>query len=100
MADELRELFKSESPEIQEFSEEFLDIFITPIPDVKRVAMDIEVMVGERDYRIPDPRLAKQEVISISFVATDGLKLVYILEREGYRFEKLQEESKSWRMSS
>ncbi len=92
MANELRELFKSESQEIQEFSEEFSDIFITPIPDVKRMAMDIEVMVGERDYKIPDPRLARQEVISISFVATDGLKLVYILEREGYKFEKLHKE--------
>jgi len=92
MASELRELFKSESPEIQEFSEEFLDIFITPIPDIKRVAMDIEVMVGEKDYKIPDPHLAKQEVISISFVATDGLKLVYMLEREGYTFEKLHNE--------
>ena len=92
MANELRELFINEAPEIQEFSEEFLDIFITPIPDVKRMAMDIEVMVGERDYKIPDPRLAKQEVISISFVATDGLKLVYMLEREGYTFEKLHKE--------
>ncbi len=92
MANELRELFKNESPEIQEFTEEFLDIFITPIPDIKRMAMDIEVMVGERDFKIPDPRLAKQEVISISFVATDGLKLVYILEREGYTFEKLHKD--------
>jgi DNA polymerase I len=89
MANELRELFKSETPEIREFSEEFLDIFITPIPNVKRMAMDIEVIVGERDYKIPDPRLAKQEVISISFVATDGIKLVYMLERDGYVFEKL-----------
>ncbi|MFX1380084.1 MAG: 3'-5' exonuclease, partial [Promethearchaeota archaeon] len=92
MANELRTIFKDESSEIQEFSEEFLDIFITPIPDVKRMAMDIEVMVGERDYKIPDPRLAKQEVISISFVASDGLKLVYLLEREGYKFDKLHEE--------
>jgi len=92
IANELRELFKTESQEIQEFTEEFLDIFITPIPDIKRMAMDIEVMVGERDYKIPDPRLAKQEVISVSFVATDGLKLVYMLEREGYIFEKLHKE--------
>ncbi|MFX1571674.1 MAG: DNA-directed DNA polymerase I [Promethearchaeota archaeon] len=91
MADELRILFKDETPEIQEFSEKFLDIFITPIPDVKRLAMDIEVMVGERDYKIPDPRLANQEVISISFVASDGLKLVYMLKREGYSFERLHE---------
>ena len=92
MANELRDLFKDEAPEIREFSEKFLDIFITPIPDVKRLAMDIEVTMGERDYRIPDPRLAKQEIISISFVATDGLKLVYMLEREEYKFEKLHED--------
>ncbi|MFW9942629.1 MAG: DNA-directed DNA polymerase I [Candidatus Thorarchaeota archaeon] len=92
MAEELRTLFKDETPEIQEFSEKFLDIFITPVPDVKRIAMDIEVKVGERDYKIPDPRLANQEVISVSFVATDGLKVVYMLEREDYNFEKLHED--------
>jgi len=89
MAIELRNIFKGESPEIQEFSEEFLDIFITPIPDVKRLALDIEVKVGEKDYGIPDPHLAKQEVISISFVATDGLKLVYMLAREEYSLKEL-----------
>ncbi|KKN09588.1 hypothetical protein LCGC14_1045060, partial [marine sediment metagenome] len=88
VANELRALFKDESPEIQEFSEEFLDIFITPIPDVKRMAMDIEVSMGEKDHGIPDARLAKQEVISISFVATDGMKLVYVLEREGFLYKK------------
>jgi len=86
---ELRALFKDEKPEMQEFSEKFIDIFLTPIPDVKRLAMDIEVKVGEHDYRIPDARLAKQEIISISFVASDGLKLVYVLEREGFIFDKL-----------
>jgi len=92
MANELRTLFKNETPEIQEFSEKFFDIFITPIPEVKRVAMDIEVKIGERDYKIPDPTLANQEVISVSFVATDGLKVVYMLDREDYTFEKLHED--------
>ncbi|MFX1375735.1 MAG: DNA-directed DNA polymerase I [Promethearchaeota archaeon] len=92
MANELRTLFKDEAPEIQEFSEKFLDIFITPIPDVKRVAMDIEVKIGERDYKIPDARLAKQEVISVSFVATEGLKVVYMLEREEFSYDKLHED--------
>jgi DNA polymerase I len=92
MANELRTLFKDEAPEIQEFTEEFLDIFITPIPDVKRLAMDIEVKMGEHDYRIPDPRQAKQEVISISFVDTDGLKLVYMLEREEYSVKEFHKD--------
>ncbi len=88
LATELRDLFKEEKPEIQEFSEKFLDIFLTPIPDVKRLAFDIEVNLGERDYRIPDPRLAEQEVISVSFVASDGFKAVYMLEREGYVYKE------------
>ncbi|MHA1234046.1 MAG: DNA-directed DNA polymerase I [Promethearchaeota archaeon] len=92
LTSELRTLFKDEKPEMQEFSDKFLDIFITPIPDVKRLALDIEVKVGEHDYRIPDARLANKEIISISFVASDGLKLVYILEREGFTFDKLHKD--------
>jgi len=92
LTSELRTLFKDEKPEMQEFSEKFIDIFLTPIPDVKRLALDIEVKVGEHDYRIPDARLANKEIISISFVASDGLKLVYILEREGFTFDKLHED--------
>jgi len=88
IANETRNIFKDEAPEIQEFSEKYIDIFLTPIPDVKRMAMDIEVSLDEQDYGIPDPRQAKQEIISISFVATDGLKLVYMLEREGFSYGK------------
>jgi len=89
LASELRNVFKDESPEIQEFSEKFLDIFLTPIPDIKRLAMDIEVNLGPEDIIIPDPQLAQQEIISVSFVATDGLKLVYVLEREGFLYQGL-----------
>ena len=92
LTSELRTLFMDEKPEMQEFSEKFIDIFLTPIPDVKRLAMDIEVKVGEHDYRIPDARLANQEIISISFVASDGLKLVYVLEREGFIFDRLHKD--------
>lgn len=92
LAGELRAIFGNEEPEIKEFAEKFLDIFLTPIPDVKRLAMDIEVSMGEHDYRVPDPRLAQQEIISVSFVSTDGLKLVYVLEREGFTFKKLHED--------
>ena len=91
LSGELKEIFKNEAPEMREFSEKFIDIFVTPIPDVKRLALDIEVKVGKNDYTIPDPRLAAREIISISFVASDGLKLVYILEREGFNFNKLHE---------
>ncbi len=88
IANELRTLFKNEAPEIQEFSEKYLDIFLTPIPDVKRLALDIEVGISEQDNKIPDPRQAKQKIISISFVSNDGLKLVYMLERKGYTYSE------------
>ncbi|MFX0034497.1 MAG: DNA-directed DNA polymerase I [Candidatus Hermodarchaeota archaeon] len=91
MAMELRTLFKGESQEIQEFSEKFLDIFLTPIPDVKRLAMDIEVSLGSEDFIIPDPRLANQEIISVSFVSSDGLKLVHVLERDGFVYRGLHQ---------
>ncbi|MHA1104193.1 MAG: DNA-directed DNA polymerase I [Promethearchaeota archaeon] len=92
LAGQLRDIFKEEEEELKEFAEKFKDIFLTPIPDVKRLAMDIEVSVSEHDFGIPNPREAKQEVISVSFVSTDGLKLVYVLERESFIFDKLHED--------
>lgn len=88
IAQELEDLFKGEEPEIQNFSKDNLSLFLTSIPDVKRMAMDIEVNMGPNDMNIPNPRLAKQAVISISFVANDGLKRVYMLERKGYGYKK------------
>ncbi|MFX0032990.1 MAG: DNA-directed DNA polymerase I [Candidatus Hermodarchaeota archaeon] len=92
MIQELSNLFKDESPEIQEFSNRFLDIFLTPIPDVKRLAMDIEVSLGPEDIIIPDPQLANQAIISVSFVSNDGLKLVYVLERKDFSYRKPHKE--------
>ncbi len=46
----------------------------------KRLAFDIEVMESE-DGGVPDPMLAKFPVISIAFAGSDGLKLVYCLDR-------------------
>ncbi|MBY9003754.1 MAG: DNA-directed DNA polymerase I [Candidatus Lokiarchaeota archaeon] len=92
LARQLRDIFVEEREELQEFAEKFKDIFITPIPEVKRLAMDIEVSISEHDFGIPNPREAKQEVISVSFVSTDGLKLVYVLERDGFIFNKLHED--------
>jgi DNA polymerase elongation subunit (family B) len=88
LAHQMQLIFKDEKPELQEFAEKFQNIFLAPIPDVKRMAMDIEVELGEHDLQVPNPREAKQRIISISFVANDGLKLVYMLEREGFTFKK------------
>jgi len=91
LADQIQKLFKDEPSEIREFSDKFSDIFLTPIPDVKRMAIDIEVELGLNEFKVPNPREAKQRVISVSFVGSDGLQLVYILEREGFEFTNLHE---------
>ncbi|MHA1804755.1 MAG: DNA-directed DNA polymerase I, partial [Promethearchaeota archaeon] len=88
---ELNNIFKFDREEIQRFSEKYLDIFLTPIPDVIRMAMDIEVNMDPNNVVIPDPTLAKQKIISISFAANDGLKLVYMLEREGWNYQPVHD---------
>lgn len=77
-------IFEKESVELQDFANRYIDIFNTPIVDLKRVAMDIELYMHPNEKSVPDPNTAKNKVISISFVGTDGLKKVYVLEREGF----------------
>ncbi|GAH40248.1 unnamed protein product, partial [marine sediment metagenome] len=63
-----------------------------PIIDLKRVAIDIEINMNPDEKRIPDPSKSNNKIISISFVGIDGLKKVYVLEREGFSMgEKIEE---------
>ncbi len=74
-------LFSAESEDFKKTLPHILELFFTPIPRIERLALDIEVEAPEN--RIPDPNEAKQQVICISFAATDGFKKVLLLEREG-----------------
>ena len=87
MAKELLSKFEEEPEELKKFAKENIDIFLTPIPNLKRLALDIEVNMDPGEYSFPDPSLAKQEIISISFVSNNALKLVYVLERKGYSYK-------------
>lgn len=55
-----------------------------PLPDIKRVALDIEVLPPEEN-RLPDPETADHEVIATAFVSSDGLKEVLMLKRNGVK---------------
>ncbi len=76
---ELLQVFKGESEEFLEVLMEFLPSFIAPVPDIKRVAIDIEVF-SELD-RIPDPESAENEIICAAIVSNDGESRVLILKR-------------------
>ncbi|HDJ89910.1 MAG TPA: DNA-directed DNA polymerase I [Thermoprotei archaeon] len=61
---------------------EWIKLFHTPIPSLRRVALDIEVFSPVRN-RIPNPEEAQYPVIAISFSGSDGFKKVFILKRMG-----------------
>ncbi|WP_126449055.1 DNA-directed DNA polymerase I [Sulfodiicoccus acidiphilus] len=60
---------------------DWFPIFETPIPTVKRVAIDIEVYTPTKG-RVPNPKDAEFPIISIALAGSDGLKKVLVLERK------------------
>jgi DNA polymerase I len=75
------EIFKDEAKEFRELIPRLLPYFIEPTPDIRRVAIDIEVHTPIAD-RIPDPTNAEHEVFALSLSSNDGLKEVYLLKNE------------------
>lgn len=73
------ELFKSESEDYFLALEQYLGYFFSPIPEIKRVAFDIEVFSSPS--RIPDPNKGEEKIICVSFRGTDGLNRVLALKR-------------------
>ncbi len=60
----------------------WLPLFQAPIPHLKRVALDIEVFTP-KENKIPNPKEANYEIISVALVGSDGLKRVLVLRRPG-----------------
>ncbi len=80
LSKELMKVFDNEEKEIQTMAKDYQQIFSTNPHDLVRLAYDIEVEETS-DGTLPNPMISRQKVISISFAATDGLKMVYVLER-------------------
>ncbi len=70
-----------DSKQFEEYISEWANLLNQPIPKIKRVSFDIEV--ESEISRIPDPKVAEKMVTAISFVASDGLKQVFVLKRAG-----------------
>ena len=79
--EEIRRLFEDEPKEVKELLEENVSLFLSPIPDIKRVAIDIEV-ISPFAEAIPRPEQANFPVGCVSVVASDGQKRILILERK------------------
>ena len=77
----LLKVFQDAPVEMKEMAKLYQPIFSSPTPSLLRMAYDIEVEEAP-DGGLPNPMLAREKVISISFAATDGLKKVYCLDRD------------------
>ncbi|MHA1731458.1 MAG: DNA-directed DNA polymerase I [Promethearchaeota archaeon] len=77
-------LFKDEKKELRDFASKYLDLFVEDLPDVRRVAFDIEVTCT--NGAVPNARLAKEPVISVSFCDSGGWSKVHALVRPGQEF--------------
>ena len=73
------DIFKDEPPEFRSLIPRLLPSFIQTAPDIRRVAIDIEVFNTIAD-RIPDPTTAEHKVFAVSLSSNDGLKEVYLLK--------------------
>ena len=69
-------------PEHAKVAEEWIPLFQAPIPHIRRVAIDVEVYTPQEN-KIPDPKTAEYEVISVALVGSDGLRRVLVLKRPG-----------------
>jgi DNA polymerase elongation subunit (family B) len=75
-------LFQDDSSEYKELAKEWMRLLECPVPQYRRVAVDIEVYQPV-ESRIPDPELSESPVICASLVGSDGASRVLILRREG-----------------
>lgn len=67
-------------PKTRERAVHWAKLLHAPIPDIRRIAIDIEVYTPIRD-RIPNPREAKYQVIAIALASSDGVRKVMLLRR-------------------
>ncbi|MEM3088093.1 MAG: 3'-5' exonuclease [Candidatus Bathyarchaeia archaeon] len=72
-------LFKDEHPEIREAIENWVNLLECPLPEFRRVAVDIEVGT-DVPTRVPDPHKAEYPIIAVSLVGSDGMRRILLLK--------------------
>ena len=70
-----------DSEEFRRCISEWADLLNQPIPQIKRLSVDIEVESTEG--RLPDSKTADNIITAIGFAGSDGLGMVYVLRMPG-----------------
>jgi len=87
----IQALFTNEPKEFLQPIEGWARLLEYPVPEFRRVALDIEVetptvvIEGKPTFRVPDPRFADHLVFCASLTGSDGVKRVLLLTRPGVR---------------
>src|SRR3990170_218316 len=87
----IQTLFTNEPKEFLQPIENWARLLEYPVPEFRRVALDIEVetpttvIEGKLTFRVPDPRFADHLVYCASLTGSDGMKRVLLLKRPGIR---------------
>lgn len=75
------ELALGKTSEFEDVLNEFLPLFLTPVPEINRAALDIEVHSPIRD-RIPDSSTAENQVICVSIISSENESTIFLLKRK------------------
>ena len=89
-ADALRaveQFLENESEEYRALAHEWIRLLECPVPEFRRVALDIEVY-SPIATRLPDPREAEHPVICASLLGSDGKMRLLLLKRTGIELEE------------
>ena len=84
-------LFTDEPKEFLHPIESWARLLEYPVPEFRRVALDIEVetpttvIEGRPTFRVPDPRYADHQVLCVALIGSDGLKRILIVKRPNIR---------------
>ncbi|MEM2756203.1 MAG: DNA-directed DNA polymerase I [Candidatus Bathyarchaeia archaeon] len=78
----IKTVFKDEPEEYMEYILRWLSMLELRVPKISRLAIDIEV-AGEVATRVPNPKEAKDPIVAVSLIGSDGLRKVMLLKREG-----------------
>ncbi|MFQ6053880.1 MAG: 3'-5' exonuclease, partial [Candidatus Bathyarchaeia archaeon] len=75
-------ILSGEEAEFRDHMMEWARLLQCPVPPLRRVAVDIEVYMSVAN-RIPNPDEAVDPIIAVSFVSSDGVRRVLLLNEAG-----------------
>jgi DNA polymerase I len=78
--DKILESKEARNDKYREYVREWADLLNQPIPEMKRIALDIEV--DSEEGRMPVPKEHDRKITAVGIVSNDGLRKVLLLEQD------------------